>query len=181
MAGESTPTSPSGSLDQAVRLARGNGRAAGVLEAVYRQLQQAIEDRKPVCSASGRCCRFEEFGHRLYVTPLELGVFLDRLEQEAGGPGHPPAGAKSGQVISLSVLKNRPDGGGCRFQEGGLCTVHAIRPFGCRIFFCDPSAELWQQEQYERFHQQIKLAHAELGIPYLYVEWRLALASLLPG
>jgi hypothetical protein len=56
--------------------------------------------------------------------------------------------------------------------------VHPIRPFGCRIFFCDATATEWQNEQYERFHARIKRLHEELAIPYFYVEWRLALRSL---
>jgi hypothetical protein len=56
-----------------------------------------------------------------------------------------------------------------------LCGVHAIRPFGCRIFFCDPTAGDWQQQQYELFHAELKKLHERFDVPYFYVEWRFAL------
>ena|SRR5437762_13365478 len=70
------------------------------------------------------------------------------------------------------------DGSGCPFQVSGLCSVHAIRPFGCRVFFCDSSSTDWQSEQYERHHARLKRLHEELAIPYFYVEWRQALAAV---
>ncbi|HZZ44771.1 MAG TPA: hypothetical protein VFE58_17675, partial [Tepidisphaeraceae bacterium] len=69
-------------------------------------------------------------------------------------------------------------GGACPFQEGGLCSVHGIRPFGCRVFFCDETSTEWQREQYEELHGELKKLHEELGVAYFYVEWRAALAVL---
>ena len=129
---------------------------------VYAALQLEIDSRRPRCDASGRCCRFEEFGHRLYVTTAELATFLHDLPPEAVAPA-----------------EQNPSG--CRFQVGGLCSVHTIRPFGCRIFFCDPTAGEWQQVQYERFHGDLKRIHDELGVPYFYVEWRAGLAEIALG
>src|SRR5262249_30797166 len=117
---------------------------------------------KPICNTSGRCCRFDELGHRLYVTTVELAAFVYELEL---------SGAKSRDVGTW-------DGTGCPFQVGGLCGVHVIRPFGCRIFFCDETATEWQNEQYERFHQHLKQLHQTLEVPYFYVEWRQALRAL---
>jgi Fe-S-cluster containining protein len=123
---------------------------------VYGQLQREIDLRRPVCNASGRCCRFEAFGHRLYVTTLELAAF----------------------VRGLRPVPRPWDGTGCPYQVEGLCSVHPIRPFGCRIFFCDAGSEQWQHERYERFHRELKRLHETLAVPYLYVEWRQALAAL---
>src|SRR5688500_16807280 len=102
---------------------------------VYAELQSEIDRRRPICEASGRCCRFEAFGHRLYVTTLELAAFIGQLD----------SGRAGGTV----------DPGGCPFQAGGLCSVHAIRPFGCRVFFCDSTSDDWQHAQYERFHAML--------------------------
>ena len=128
------------------------------IDCIYTQLQDAIDLQKPRCDASGRCCRFEEYGHRLFITTAEMAAFLTITLQ----PVQPPHGE---------------DGlhGDCPFQVNQLCTVHATRPFGCRIFFCDPSVDQWQSQQYERVHAQIKSLHDALGIPYFYVEWREAL------
>ena len=124
---------------------------------VYADLQAAIDARRPICSASGRCCRFEQFGHRLFVTTMELAAFVSQRS-----------------VDPLPAW----DGSGCPFQVNRLCTVHAIRPFGCRMFFCDATSTLWQNEQYEAFHARLKRLHEELNVPYRYVEWRDALRQL---
>ncbi|HWB54725.1 MAG TPA: hypothetical protein VG722_11050 [Tepidisphaeraceae bacterium] len=81
---------------------------------------------------------------------------------------HRPTGSSN----SLPILKS------CPYQIDGLCSVHAIRPFGCRIFFCDESSIQWQRDRYELFHQQIKEIHNQFEIPYFYIEWRNALAAV---
>lgn len=124
---------------------------------LYSALSDAIELRKPVCVSSGRCCRFEEFGHRLFVTTMEMATFLHQLPGDAQRFVNP---------------------GGCPFQAGKLCGVHSIRPFGCRVFFCDETATDWQQEQYSRFHAELKRLHEEFNVPYFYLEWRQALNYL---
>jgi Fe-S-cluster containining protein len=147
-------------LKQIVYRAAGRADVRQAVARVYDDLQKAIDQRKPICNTSGRCCRFEEFGHRLYVTTMELAAFI--YEFELGGAK--PQAAE--------------DARGCAFQMNGLCGVHAIRPFGCRIFFCDASSTQWQQDQYELFHARLKALHEALGVPYAYVEWRSALRML---
>jgi len=153
-------------LRSAVYRAAGREEVRAAIQRVYSDLQTQIDARRPLCSASGRCCRFEEFGHRLYVTTLELATFMYELETRAWPD-------------SLEESRRSWDGNGCPFQVAGLCGVHAIRPFGCRIFFCDASSTQWQQEQYEQFHSRLKLLHQSLDVPYFYVEWRQALGALL--
>jgi Fe-S-cluster containining protein len=144
-----------GQLREAVREASKRADVRLAISCLYEQLQDAIDLRKPRCDVSGRCCRFEEFGHRLFVTTMELAAFI------AEAPGVPDGW----------------DGRGCPFQANRLCSVHAIRPFGCRVFFCDPTAGEWQSEQYERFHTRLRRLHEELGVPYFYAEWRQALTA----
>jgi Fe-S-cluster containining protein len=127
---------------------------------VYRALQDAIDIRRPVCNVSGRCCRFDEFGHRLFVSTLEMASFWRELQQ--------------------STTKSAANPGGCPFQINKLCTVHTFRPLGCRIFFCDETATDWQQSQYAAFHDELKRLHERLSVPYFYVEWRAGLAVLIP-
>jgi Fe-S-cluster containining protein len=122
---------------------------------IYQDLQQQIDLRRPLCILSGRCCHFEEFGHRLYVTTMELATFLHDLQTS-------PDPHWTGQ--------------GCPFQKNKLCSVHSIRPFACRLFFCDSTSTDWQHEQYKTFHTRLRQLHDDLGVPYFYLEWRQALA-----
>jgi Fe-S-cluster containining protein len=61
------------------------------------------------------------------------------------------------------------------YQVGGLCSVHSVRPGGCRLFFCDPTADEWQQLLYERQQRMIRRIHDKHGLPYRYMEWLAAL------
>lgn len=150
-------------LRNAVEEAAQRADVIEVVRGIYRGLQAEIDRRRPVCVVSGRCCRFEEYGHRLYVTTLELAAFVKGLADLS----------RTGEPVSRST-----DPGGCPFQIKKLCGVHAIRPFGCRMFFCDASATDWQHEQYEKFHARLRSLHEELGVPYFYIEWRAALEAL---
>jgi Fe-S-cluster containining protein len=134
------------------------------LDTIYGDLAVEITARSPRCSASGRCCKFESFGHRLYVTGLEAAYLWARL----GLAARP----------SLTDVSASRAAGGCPFQPERLCTVHAIRPMGCRMFFCDETAKDWQEATYERYQSRIRELHDRLGIPYIYAEWR-ALLELL--
>ena len=125
---------------------------AEAIEQLYAELQLEIDARRPLCVISGRCCKFDEYGHRLYVTTLELATFMHRRE---GTP-----------------IPESTDSGSCPFQSNKLCGVHAIRPFGCRMFFCDATATEWQQAAYQRYHAKLKTLHETLSVPYAYVEWR---------
>lgn len=146
-----------GQLREAVRAASQRDDVRLAVSCLYEQLQDAIDLRRPRCDVSGRCCRFEEFGHRLFVTTMELAAFV----------------ADAPKLIDASW-----DGRGCPFQVERLCTVHALRPFGCRVFFCDATATEWQARQYERLHGQLKRLHEALEVPYFYIEWRQALENL---
>ncbi|MDB5323757.1 MAG: hypothetical protein JWN40_5388 [Phycisphaerales bacterium] len=160
-------TNPMNELQDAVRAAAGRVEARAAVEGIYRELAAEVEARRPLCVISGRCCRFEEYGHRLYVTTLELAAFLNGFENM------PPSATLTKSMASW-------DGTGCPFQVAKLCGVHAIRPFGCRIYFCDATSTQWQQDAYEAFHARLKRLHESLAVPYFYVEWRQALRALLP-
>lgn len=154
-------------LRDAVHAAAGRPDVRDAVEQVYRDLADEVARRRPVCVVSGRCCRFEEFRHRLFVTTAELATFLHGLEV-------------GGRTPAIDSATSAWDGTGCPFQVAKLCGVHALRPFGCRIFFCDATATQWQNDAYETFHARLKRLHEDLGLPYLYVEWRQALRAILP-
>jgi Fe-S-cluster containining protein len=149
-------------FQDAVEIARRREDVRRAVRNVYLALQDAIDLRQPICRTSGRCCKFDEYGHRLFVTTMEFGTFLRELHDRT--KARPFTGA--GPI--------------CPFQIDNLCSVHDVRPFGCRIFFCDETATDWQQQQYARFHVELKRLHALLEIPYFYVEWRQAMELAYP-
>jgi len=126
------------------------------LECVFAYIAAATESRRPVCRTSGRCCKFEEWGHRLYVTGLEAAYTIARL----------PA------PLAPTALDDARARGGCPFQVEKLCSVHAIRPFACRVYFCDETSTEWQRELYERMLREIRAIHDRHSIEYRYAEWR---------
>lgn len=154
------------SLCQAVLDAARRPEVRDAVLHIYADLQAEIDRRRPICALTGCCCRFEEFGHRLYLTTLELAAFLHDF---------PPL-----DRMPHRLQKSIADwtGDGCPFQVRKFCGLHNIRPFGCRIFFCDATSTEWQHEQYERLHAELQHLHDALDVPYFYVEWRQALAVL---
>ena len=85
--------------------------------AVYAAADAAVRAAGPRCDASGRCCRFTEYGHTLFISAFEAELLLE----------HAPA-------FEVPVSRD-----GCPFQVNGLCTARDARPLGCRIYFCDLS------------------------------------------
>jgi Fe-S-cluster containining protein len=152
--------------------------AASLLESVRAILAAADADiaaRKPVCQASGRCCKFEQYGHRLYVTAAELAHFtatLATMKDERSTMKDPPS------TVSLPQFFAQPAPTGCPYQVDNLCTARDARPLGCRIYFCDENAQSWQAEVYEKYHAQLQALHETHALPYRYMEWRAALQEL---
>jgi Fe-S-cluster containining protein len=169
-----TPVEIDSAIRHAVDAAALRPDVGEAVAAVYGALQAEIDARRPVCTASGRCCRFEEYGHRLYVTTIELAAFVRGLKDRTRLGDSLPEETRN----SLPVLPPASPPDGCPFQSARLCTAHVIRPFGCRVFFCDETATEWQHAAYERHHARLKRLHDELNVPYYYVEWRQALRAI---
>ncbi|MFN4257737.1 MAG: hypothetical protein ACK4RK_00435 [Gemmataceae bacterium] len=127
-----------------------------VLE-LYAEVDCAVADAGPVCVASGRCCRFKEYGHTLFVSNLEASVLL------ADAP--PYAGPVS------------PDF--CPFQKGNLCTAREPRPLGCRIYYCDPSYQDTAQRLSEESLGKLKQLADEQGVPWRYAPLHVFLNAAL--
>lgn len=149
------------------------------IRALYRDLDAAVVERGPVCNTSGRCCRFEEYGHRLYVTGLEIAWFMQAVGSRESGVGKASASSDVSLNQFAPATSHHPPAtpDACPYQIDGLCSVHAIRPLGCRVFFCEAGTEDWQQDTTERFLNRLKALHAEHGLPYAYMEWRMGLAE----
>lgn len=129
---------------------------------IHDEIARRIERRDPVCTASGRCCHFEKFGHRLYTTALEVALTLDRIPNE--------------RALQEADIERARMGGTCPFVVDRFCGVHPVRPIGCRVFFCDPTADDFVREIAEMGVQRIKRLHEAHDIAYLYGEWRTLLS-----
>jgi Fe-S-cluster containining protein len=117
----------------------------GLLQ-IYGDLAVDIAAAGPICDLSGRCCRFKEFGHTLFVSRTEAELLLeDGLPENA--------------VIDES---------GCPFQIGNLCTARERRPLGCRVFYCDPRYAGQGEALSERYVARLKRLHDETGSAWEY-------------
>lgn len=118
------------------------------LEKIYRQVDLEIagaDYAHQPCLACGKCCKFDQVAHRLYLSAGEL-AYLSQA-------GKKPA------------AENR-----CPYQVDNLCTAGEFRPLGCRIYFCKPTSKKNFDELYEKYHQQIRQLHHKHNIPYTYTE-----------
>lgn len=164
-------------LARAWLVAARDERVVAELEGIYGFIAAAVESRGPACWASGRCCNFEAVGHRLYVTGLEAAYTVARLPSP-----NPHVGTAPGlnlPVLSTATLVSARVSGGCPFQVKNLCGIHAIKPLGCRVYFCDRSAKQWQEELSEATLAQVRSLHNRYGIEYRYGEWRQMLAAFV--
>lgn len=113
---------------------------------LYQEVDREVASAGPVCVASGRCCRFKEYGHVLYLSNLEADVLL------AAAPAYE-------QPVSADF---------CPFQEGNLCTAREPRPLGCRVYYCDPSYQETGNRITEKYLQRLKQVANDNGIEWLY-------------
>ena len=138
------------------------------------RIAEVVRERRPLCLASGACCRFEEYGHRMYLSGLEAAFVVARIDAARA--------ARAANSLRLFEVSDARDRGDCPYLRGGLCGEHEERPLGCRIFFCDKGADGrasdWQSELYEDTHRATIALHGRLGVPYRYLEWREALGLL---
>jgi hypothetical protein len=139
MTAEAAPEEESRDLAEEARLP---------LSALYADLDRAVAELAPICRVSGRCCRFEEYGHTLFLSAAEAAVLI------ADAP--PPA-----RAFDLGAT--------CPWQDGlGRCTAREARPIGCRVYFCDPRFDEQAPILTERFLARLKELAAQRGWAWDY-------------
>lgn len=116
-----------------------------VLE-LYEEVDRDVARAGPVCVASGRCCRFKEYGHDLFISNLEAEVLL-----AAAPPYQQPASRDF-----------------CPFQRNNLCTAREPRPLGCRVFFCDANYQETGNGITEKYLHRLKELAAQHGVAWRY-------------
>ena len=125
------------------------------MELLYADADRQIAEQNATCLNRGQCCEFGTFGHRLYVTALEVVYYL------AAGDPPPP------------ITHNA-----CPHAQPGKCTARDRRPLGCRIFYCDPNQQSWQGPLTEKYHARLRALHQELNVPYFYADWMTVLRAI---
>jgi hypothetical protein len=113
---------------------------------LYTQADADVAQAGPVCIASGRCCRFKEYGHVLFVSNLEAAALLDNAPHYT-------------QPVS-------PDF--CPFQKENLCTAREPRPLACRIYYCDPSYQETASQLSEKYLRRLKELAEKEGVAWRY-------------
>jgi hypothetical protein len=140
-------THPPGSANQPASTSEASAEAE--LEALYFEVDRDVARFGPKCQLSGRCCRFAEYGHTLFVSTLEIRYLV------AGAP-EPSRPLDQGET--------------CPWQDQhGRCTARNARPLGCRIFYCDPA---YQQSAHEISERAI--SHLKRITQRWHLAWRYA-------
>jgi Fe-S-cluster containining protein len=116
-----------------------------VLE-LYAEVDREVAAAGPVCIASGRCCRFKEYGHTLFISSLEADVLLS-----AAPPYETPVTSDF-----------------CPFQKQNLCTAREPRPLGCRVYYCDPTYQQTGNAITEKYLLRLKALAAANGLEWHY-------------
>jgi Fe-S-cluster containining protein len=118
------------------------------LHALLVEADAAVAALGPSCALSGRCCKFHEYDHVLFVSAPEAAYLL----AEAPPPVRP-----------------LDSGATCPWQDAsGRCTARDARPLGCRIFFCDPVYLTHAPDLSERFIAKLKRLVTETGLAWDY-------------
>ena len=126
---------------------------------VYARVDAAVAAAGPRCQASGRCCRFTEYGHTLFLSGFEAEILLE-----------------SAPAYDQPVSRD-----GCPFQVGGRCTARQERPLGCRIYFCDPAYQERQAEITEDAVAELKRLADAHGEGWRYAPLHVFLNAADPG
>jgi len=116
---------------------------------IYREIDEALENSPQLtgrCSACGKCCNFESYDHRLYVTPPELEYLAYHIGREN--------------------IKPMTDGI-CPYNVNGKCTVYEYRFASCRIFCCTGDKD-FQRQLTESTLTDLKKLCLKFEMPYSY-------------
>ena len=98
------------------------------------------------CDACGKCCDFETFDHRLFVTPPEVMYLAAKLGSEN--------------------IEPMPTGR-CPYNVVIACSIYEYRFAGCRIFCCKGDND-FQSALSESALEKFKAICTDLGIAYRY-------------
>ena len=131
-------------------------RARRGLVDLYEELDRrlaALADRGAHCRACGRCCRFADWGHEVWLTGLELAYLVES------------AGARSPTEPAT-----------CPYLDArGRCAAREGRTVSCRVFFCELPAEA-AESLYAEASARLDELHRRSGVERRYGELLASLA-----
>ena len=113
---------------------------------LYEEADAEVASHGPVCLASGKCCRFKEYGHTLFLSHLEAEVLLS----------------------SAPAYETPTDPGFCPFQVNLLCTARENRPLGCRVYYCDANYAGKAEPITEKYVAALKALSSEYNLGWSY-------------
>ncbi len=116
---------------------------------IYRFIE--LETSKPgfnnqKCRACGRCCDFDKFDHRLYITIPEY-IYMKKM-----------ASRENIKFMQKDL---------CPYRINNKCSIHPYRFAGCRIFNCRGDEKL-QGQLSEKVVKKFKKLCNEFDISYQY-------------
>ena len=126
-----------------------NKKLIKALSDFYSQLDCHIAQNQEImglCQACGRCCDFEKYDHRLYITTPELIYFLENIPHEN---------------------RKQMTTGSCPYNINGKCTVYEYRFAACRIFCCNGDQD-FQNNLSETSLQKLKNICKQFNLEYKY-------------
>ncbi len=123
---------------------------------VYAFIDSRIAETDSACNACGKCCDFDSYDHRLFVTTPELVYFASHISP------HPIKPMTTGL---------------CPYNIKGVCSVHPHRFAACRIFSCTGGADA-QNRLSEAALAKLKSICEQSNIPYQYVDLKAALSRI---
>ncbi len=130
-----------------------DGELAARVGDIYRRLDEQTVHYGQLCRGCGKCCDFDKFDHRLYVTSPELEYLAAKLGAE--------------NVKQMET-------GRCPYNVEGRCGIYENRFAGCRIFCCKGDGE-FQSGLSEAAIRELKNICGEFEIPYRYTDLKTAL------
>ena len=136
-----------------------NGQLLKRVAEVYAWLDEQVRrcgDLAGACTACGDCCDFDEFGHRLFITPPELMYLAAHLCPRNVKP----------------MLGSR-----CPYNRDGKCEVYEHRFAACRIFCCRADPD-FQSTLSETSLEKLKSICTEFQVSYRYTAVAEALNDL---
>ncbi len=120
---------------------------------VYAFIDSRVAESDPSCNACGKCCDFDSYDHRLFVTTPELVYFASHISPDPIKP----------MTTGL-----------CPYNIKSVCSVYPHRFAACRIFSCTGDVDA-QNRLSEAAVAKLKSICEQFNIPYQYTDLKTAL------